>query len=275
MPASRPRLYLVVPLIVLLGSATSACSTLGSATESHEAAAMDEETWDPFEPFNRAMFSFNEKFDQWLLKPVARGYDRIVPDVVKLGVGNFFSNLLQPRVAVNDLLQGKFAQSGRDTGRFLVNSTVGILGFVDVAESVGLEPREEDWGQTFAVWGMRDGPYFVWPIIGPRYARDTLGFGFDWLSNPVTYVEPPAASWGLWSVNIVDTRARFLPSDRVIEQAAGDDKYIFIREAYRQRRRNLIYDGNPPKPSFFEDEPESGPPKPAATGESESPATPP
>jgi len=274
MPASRPAFPIVVLLIVLLGSVTSACTTLSSAPESRsDPASMDEETWDPFEPFNRAMFSFNEKFDQWLLKPVARGYDRVVPDVVKLGVGNFFSNLLQPRVAVNDLLQGKFAQSGRDTGRFLVNSTVGILGFVDVAESVGLEPREEDWGQTFAVWGMRDGPYFVWPIIGPRYARDTLGFGFDWLSSPVTYVEPPSASWGLWGVEIVDTRARFLPSDRVIEQAAGDDKYIFIREAYRQRRRNLIYDGNPPKPSFFEDEPESGPPKPAATGESASPAT--
>jgi phospholipid-binding lipoprotein MlaA len=144
---------------------------------------------------------------------------------VKQGVGNFFSNLTQPRVAVNDLLQGKFAQSGSDIGRFLMNSTVGILGFIDVAKSVGLEPNEEDWGQTFAAWGMHDGPYFVWPIIGPRYARDTLGFGFDFLSNPVTYVEPPAASWGLWGVDIVDIRARLLPSDAVIEQAAGEDKY--------------------------------------------------
>jgi phospholipid-binding lipoprotein MlaA len=195
-----------------------------------------------------------------------------MPDVAKQGVGNFFSNLVQPRVAVNDLLQGKFAQSGRDAGRFLVNSTVGILGLVDVAKSVGLEPKEEDWGQTFAVWGMRDGPYFVWPIIGPRYARDTLGFGFDWLSNPVTYVEPPAASWGLWGLDIVDTRARFLPAEKVLNQAMGDDKYIFIREAYRQRRRNLIYDGNPPKPSFFEDDTESSPPKPApASDASESP----
>jgi phospholipid-binding lipoprotein MlaA len=244
MPASRPAFPLVVLLAVLLGSATSACTTLSSAPESRESASLDEETWDPFEPFNRAMFTFNEKFDDWLLKPVAKGYDWVMPDIVKQGVGNFFSNLTQPRVAVNDLLQGKFAQSGSDIGRFLMNSTVGILGFIDVAKSVGLEPNEEDWGQTFAAWGMHDGPYFVWPIIGPRYARDTLGFGFDFLSNPVTYVEPPAASWGLWGVDIVD-----------------------IREAYRQRRRNLIYDGNPPKPTFFDDEPENTPAKPVPASE--------
>ena len=259
MSLSRPALV----LLVVLATATSGCTTLGTTLESNLApAALDEETWDPFEPFNRAMFSFNEKFDQWLLKPVAKGYDWVTPGLVQQGVGNFFSNLIQPRVALNDLLQGKFTQSARDAGRFLVNTTAGVLGLVDVAKYIGLEPKEEDWGQTFAAWGVGDGPYFVWPIIGPRYARDTLGFGFDYLSNPITYVEPPAASWGLWGVDIVDTRARFLPADKVIDQAAGDDKYVFIREAYRQRRRNLIYDGNPPKPSFFEDEAESKPAKP-------------
>ena len=262
MAPSRPAFHFLVLLVLLTGFATSACTTLGTtpATE----AAIDEETWDPFEPFNRAMFSFNEKFDQWLLKPVARGYDWVMPGVAKQGVGNFFSNLIQPRVALNDLLQGKFTESARDLGRFVVNTTAGVLGFVDVGKYIGLDPKEEDWGQTFAVWGMGDGPYFVWPIIGPRMARDTLGFGFDLLSNPVTYVEPPAASWGLWGVDIVDTRARFLPAEKVLEQAMGDDKYVFIREAYRQRRRNLIYDGNPPKPAFFDDEPAvSAPPKPA------------
>ena len=260
---SVPRPALIV-FVVLLAFATTACTTFGVTPEAKTAAAtLDEETWDPFEPFNRAMFSFNEKFDQWLLKPVARGYDWAMPGLAKQGVGNFFSNLIQPRVALNDLLQGKFTQSALDTGRFLVNSTVGILGFVDVAKSLGLEPREEDWGQTFAVWGLGDGPYFVWPIIGPRYARDTLGFGFDWASNPVTYVNSTAASAGLWSLDITDTRARFLPAEKVIDQAAGDDKYVFIREAYRQRRRNLIYDGNPPKPVFFDDEAESKPAKSA------------
>ncbi len=261
MSVSRPALVL---LVVLLAFATSACTTPGGTPESKAApAALDEETWDPLEPFNRAMFTFNEKFDQWLLKPVARGYDRLLPDVVKQGVGNFFSNLIQPRVALNDLLQGKFAQSGRDTGRFLVNSTVGILGFVDVAKVIGLEPKEEDWGQTFAVWGAGDGPYFVWPIIGPRFLRDTFGFGLDWFSNPVNHIQDPYTSWGLWGVDVVDTRARLLPVDKVIEQAAGDDRYVFFREAYRQRRRSLIYDGNPPKPVFVDDEAESTPPKPA------------
>lgn len=270
MIVARPVLPVYVLLALLMGIATSACTTL-STTKMTE-AELDEETWDPFEPFNRAMFTFNEKFDQWLLKPAAKGYDWAMPGLAKQGIGNFFSNLVQPRVAVNDLLQGKFVQSGRDTGRFLVNSTIGILGFVDVAKSIGLEPKEEDWGQTFAVWGLKDGPYFVWPIIGPRFARDTLGFGFDWLSNPVTYVEPQAASWGLWSVDIIDSRARFLPAEKVLEQAMGSDKYIFIREAYRQRRINLIHDGNPPKPSFFDDEPEKISPKPVTGVEPDRPA---
>lgn len=261
MSVSRPLFSLLMLLLVF---ATSACTTMGAKPES-AASVEEEEAWDPFEPFNRAMFAFNEKFDAWLLKPTAKGYDFILPGPVKRSIGNFFSNLIQPRVAVNDLLQGKGKQSARDAGRFLVNSTAGVLGFFDVARHLGLEAREEDWGQTFAVWGVGGGPYFVWPIIGPRYLRDTVGFGFDWLSNPVTYIDDPYTSWGLWGLDIVDTRARFLPADKVIEQAAGDDKYVFIREAYRQRRRNLIYDGNPPKPVFIDDEAEAPAPKPGAT----------
>jgi len=252
-------------LTLLLALATSACTTFGGGREA-AVTPEDEETWDPVEPFNRAMFVFNEKFDAWLLKPTAKGYAFIFPRPVKRSVGNFFSNLIQPRVALNNLLQGKSQQSARVVGRFVVNSTVGVLGLFDVARHMDLEAQEEeDWGQTFAVWGVRAGPYFVWPIIGPRYLRDTVGFGFDWLSNPVTYVQDPALGWGLWVLDVVDTRARFLPADKVIKQAAGDDKYVFIREAYRQRRRNLIYDGNPPKPAFLEEEEESPAAKPTAT----------
>lgn len=242
--------------MVLLVLALMLAGCAGTGVRENADTVRDEETWDPFEGFNRAMFTFNEKFDAWLLKPVAKGYDWLLPGPVKTGVGNFFSNLFQPAVAVNDLLQGKPADSGRDTGRFLLNSTVGLLGFIDVAKSVGLEPREEDWGQTFAVWGVGEGPYFVWPIIGPRYLRDTVGWGFDWVSHPVTYLDP-VPSWSARSLDIVDTRARLLPAEKVLDQAAGDDKYIFIREAYRQRRQSLIYDGNPPKPKFFEEEPEN------------------
>jgi phospholipid-binding lipoprotein MlaA len=243
-----PRLLSVILLSVVLGGC------VGVGVRDEVAETYDEETWDPFEGFNRAMFSFNEKFDAWLLKPVAKGYDWALPGPVKSGVGNFFSNLFQPAVAVNDLLQGKPGQSARDTGRFVLNTTVGVFGLFDVAKSAGLEPKEEDWGQTFAVWGAGEGPYFVWPIIGPRYLRDTFGWGVDWVSHPVTYLDP-VPSWSARSLEIVDTRARLLPAEKVLDQAAGDDKYIFIREAYRQRRRNLIYDGNPPKPKFFEDEP--------------------
>lgn len=248
-------------VLLVLASMLTGCAGNSSVRESAD-TVQDEETWDPFEPFNRAMFSFNEKFDAWLLKPVAQGYDWILPAPVKSGVGNFFSNLFQPAVAVNNLLQGKPGDSGRDVGRFLLNSTVGLLGFIDVAKSVGLEPHDEDWGQTLAVWGVGNGPYFVWPIIGPRYLRDTLGWGLDWASSPVTYLDP-VPSWSARSLDIVDTRARLLPAEKVLNQAAGDDKYIFIREAYRQRRQSLIYDGNPPKPKFFDDEPENGNGKPA------------
>lgn len=237
----------IVPLLVML--VLGGCAGAGART-----GADDEETWDPAEPFNRAMFTFNEKFDDWLLKPVAKGYDWLLPVPVKHGVGNFFTNLIQPAAAVNNLLQGKPRDSAKDLGRFVVNSTIGVLGIMDVARDIGLEPREEDWGQTFAVWGIGEGPYFVWPIIGSRSLRETFGWGFDWASNPVTYLNP-VPSWSARSVDIVDTRARLLPAEKVIDQAAGEDKYIFIREAYRQRRRSLQYDGNPPKPKFFDDEP--------------------
>ena len=251
----RPTLVLFVALLMFVGSIRM---TLGATPAS--AAALDEETWDPIEPLNRFTSDFNGKFDRWLLKPVAKGYDRVMPSVGKQGVGNFISNLAQPRVAVNSLLQGNFTQSARDGGRFLMNSTVGIFGFIDVARSVGLEPKDEDFGQTFAVWGVGEGPYIVLPLLGPSNARDTVGLGLEHslMALPLS----SAAKLGLWGTEMVDTRARFLPAEKVLEQAAGDDNYIFVREAYRQRRRNLIYDGNPPKPVFVDDEAESVPPKP-------------
>lgn len=256
----RPTLVLFVALLMFVGSNRMA---LGATPAS--AAALDEETWDPIEPLNRFTSDFNGKFDRWLLKPVAKGYDRVMPSVGKQGVGNFISNLAQPGVAVNSLLQGNFTQSARDGGRFLMNSTVGIFGFIDVARSVGLEPKDEDFGQTFAVWGVGEGPYIVLPVFGPRNARDSVGFVFDLASNPATYYGfhvNSAAGLALTGTDIVNTRARLLPAEKVLEQAAGDDNYIFVREAYRQRRRNLIYDGNPPKPVFVDDEAESVPPKP-------------
>lgn len=209
---------------------------------------------DPFEGFNRAMFTFNEKFDAWLLKPVAQIYDTLLPGLVKTGVSNVFRNLRQPSVILNDVLQGKVEAAMEDTSRLLLNSTVGLLGLFDVASEAGIPLRDEDFGQTLAVWGVGPGPYFVWPIIGPRTTRDTVGWVGDILTLPTTYIDDEAERWQAYGLELVDRRRLALPAEKVLEAAAGEDKYLFVREAYRQRRQYLIYDGRPPRPEFFDDE---------------------
>jgi len=247
---SNPRRYaMLLPLIC--AALLSACSTTGAGGR----GAADDDDNDPLEGFNRTVFGFNESFDKSILKPVARGYNAALPDVLKLSIANFFRNLLQPTVAINALLQGKLTQSGQDAARFVINTTIGIGGLFDAAQSFDLPANDEDFGQTLGVWGVADGPYLVFPILGPRNLRDGVGWIVDQFTYPLNYHDERALIWGGRSLDIVDTRARFLPSDAVLEQAAGDDKYLFIREAYRQRRRNLIYDGNPPREEFFLDEP--------------------
>ncbi len=244
----NPRRFFLMVLLVCAGL-LNACSTTGT-----ERVAADDDN-DPFEGFNRGVFAFNERFDEFILKPVARGYDAVLPDGVKASVTSFFSNLFMPTVVVNDLLQGKLSQSGQDAARFVINTTMGIVGLFDPASDFGLPANEEDFGQTLGVWGVADGPYLVLPILGPRNLRDGVGWIADQFTYPLNYSDNNSVVWGGRVLDIVDTRARFLPSDKVLEQAAGDDKYLFVREAYRQRRRNLIYDGNPPKDEFFLDEP--------------------
>ncbi len=233
-------------------------STRGAAAPVPE----DDAENDPFERFNRAMFVFNEKFDAWLLKPAAEFYDAAAPRLVKIGVSNFFSNLRQPVVVLNGFLQGKVEEGFDGTSRFLLNSSFGVLGIFDLATDLGNPAREEDFGQTLAVWGVGPGPYFVWPIIGPRYARDTVGWGVDFLTHPVTQVNDDTRRWTAYGVELVDTRRQLIPADKVLEAAAGEDKYLFVREAYRQRRQYLIYDGRPPRPEFFEEEPPNNNAKP-------------
>jgi phospholipid-binding lipoprotein MlaA len=214
-------------------------------------------TWDPLERFNRAMFTFNEHFDRYLMKPVAKGYRAVVPRVVRRGVANFFSNLGEPITIVNDLLQGKPRQAGSDSARFLINSTLGVFGLIDVATHMGLQKNDEDFGQTLAVWGVGDGPYLVLPILGPSNFRDGFGRAVDYY-----YFYPPAYGDSgtrskLAVMGAVSTRAQLLDATDILEQAAGEDPYIFLREFYRQRRRHLVHDGSPPLevPEFlFEDE---------------------
>ncbi|HEX8962095.1 MAG TPA: VacJ family lipoprotein [Rhodocyclaceae bacterium] len=201
---------------------------------------------DPIEGFNRAMFSFNEGLDKAIIKPVAQGYDYALPQPVKTGVTNFFGNIADVFIAVNNLLQGKLPEAASDAGRFAVNTTVGILGFIDVASDMGLEKHDEDFGQTFGRWGVGPGPYVVIPFFGPRDARDTAGLVLDVKADPVANYSHVATRNTLLAVRVENDRANLLPADKVIEEAALD-KYSYIRDGYLQRRRNLVYDGNPPR----------------------------
>lgn len=206
----------------------------------------EENPRDPYEGFNRSMFAVNEAVDKFTAKPVAQAYDMVTPLPVKAGVGNFFGNVGDLWIGANSAMQGKFGDAGVDLGRLLINSTVGIFGFFDVASELGLEKHEEDFGQTVAVWGVGDGGYMFWPIIGPRTVRDTAGWFVDSYADPVWRARPIATRNSLVALRFVDIRASLLPAEKVVEEAALD-KYAYIRDAYLQRRRNQIFDGRPPR----------------------------
>ncbi len=212
---------------------------------------------DPLEGFNRAMYRFNDGFDRYVGKPVARGYDWLLPDFVQIGISNFFLNLRTPIVIVNDVLQGKGADAMSDTGRFLLNTTLGLGGLLDPGTSLGLPRHVEDYGQTFARWGMGEGPYVVWPFFGPSTLRDSIGLVPGWYTHPATYVEDSTTFWGLYVLEAMDLRAQLLDTTDILEQAAGQDPYVFVRESFRQHRNYLIHDGNPPRElpeGLFEDD---------------------
>lgn len=201
---------------------------------------------DPIEGFNRAMFAFNEGLDSAIVKPVAKGYDAVLPSPIKTGVTNFFSNIEDLFIGVNNLLQGKVPEAFSDLGRVVINSTVGLLGVIDFASDAGLEKHEEDFGQTFGRWGVGNGAYVVIPVFGSRTARDTVGLILDVATDPVANHHPERTRDIALVLRLVNDRANLLPADKVIEEAALD-KYSYMRDAYLQRRRNLIHDGNPPR----------------------------
>jgi phospholipid-binding lipoprotein MlaA len=207
---------------------------------------------DPLEGFNRAMFAFNDALDAVAIKPVAQGYEAVMPAPLRTGVTNFFANIADLFIGINNLLQGKPEQALSDLGRVVINSTIGILGLFDVASEAGLEKHEEDFGQTFGRWGVGDGAYLVLPFFGPRTVRDTVGLALDVKTDPVAHLSDVATRNSLLALRLIDNRADLLPADKVIEQAALD-KYSYVRDGYLQRRRNLIYDGNPPRSLDNED----------------------
>ena len=201
---------------------------------------------DPWQGFNRGAFAFNESVDRHVLKPVAQAYVGVTPSFVRTGVNNFFGNIADAWTGVNQLLQGKPREAISDMGRVLLNSTMGVLGLWDVASQVGVEKHDEDFGQTLAVWGLPSGPYLVLPFFGPSSARDgpALFVNPAWSSYKEAFSSEPAY-WATLGLDAVRIRANLLPADNLLEEAAID-KYAFIRDLWRQRRRSQVYDGNPP-----------------------------
>ncbi len=192
---------------------------------------------DPIEPFNRAMYHFNDKFYFWILKPVTQGYKFLVPTPLRTGVKNFFYNLITPVRMVNCILQGKFYSAGTEFTRFVINSTVGILGFVDPAQNYPmLKAKEEDLGQTFGNYGIGNGFYIVWPFLGPSTLRDTVGMTGDLFLNPVNYVRPAEAALGITAYEKVNTTSFYIGDYEAIKEASLDP-YSAIRDAYIQNRK--------------------------------------
>ena len=236
------RLAAVIPLTLVVAVSVAGCATTHGRTDPQ----------DPWEGFNRSMFEFNQTLDKALIRPIAEWYQKVTPDPIDRSVTNFFGNLNDVLVVMNDLLQFKLEQAVSDLGRIVANTTFGVLGLFDVATRFGLEKHDEDLGQTMGYWGMDTGPYLVLPVLGPSSLRDTVGRAGEFALSPLEIFDEPTR-WTLRGVHAVDLRADLLSVTRVAETAALDE-YVFVRDAYLQRRQYLVYDGTPPPLSFEDDE---------------------
>jgi phospholipid-binding lipoprotein MlaA len=247
-PLARVRAVAVCGLVSL--SLLAGCATNGNPR-------------DPLEGLNRGIYHFNDGVDNLIVKPAAIIYRGVVPQFARTGVSNFFANINDVIVALNNLLQGKLTQALSDVGRIAVNTTAGLLGVIDVATEIGLEKHNEDFGQTLGYWGIGDGPYLVLPFIGPSSLRDGVGWLVDFYTDPITYVDPSRDRNILWGTRFLSRRTELLDTSTILDTAALDP-YEFLRDAYLQRRRNLVYDGNPP-PSTDDDIEIKVKPKPGAS----------
>ena len=206
---------------------------------------------DPFEKFNRGVYAFNDTVDRAVIKPVAQGYSTITPNPVKTMVNNFFSNLDDVVVTANDLLQFKFKQAASDGARVVFNSTFGLLGLINVTDR--LEKHNEDFGQTLGYWGMPSGPYLMLPVLGPSSIRDGTGRYADGFVSVIANTRHVPTRNSAWAAEGLNTRAGLLEQEKVLDEAVID-RYSFIRDAYLMRRQSLVYDGNPPRQKFDDDE---------------------
>lgn len=231
-------LYMLVGVLTLSG-----CATTKAGDQKFVASKAD-----PYEGFNRKIYLFNDNVDNYIAEPISDVYRWITPQFMQTGVFNFFNNLKNINVVINDVLQAKFKQSAADTGRFAMNSTLGLLGVFDVAKSVGLEQNNEDFDQTLAVWGVPRGSYWVVPFLGPVTTRGIPGAVFDTAANPSSYVGAPVQL-----LSLLNTRANAEGSLKFIDEAALDP-YVFTRESFLQWRHSLATDGKSQGISDFEDE---------------------
>jgi len=232
-----PRAMLWIALLLLSGCATAPGRTTND---------------DPLQGFNRGVYKFNTVVDNATLKPVAKGYQKITPQWMRTGVSNFFSNLGEPWTMVNELFQGKPKAMGQQTGRFLVNTVLGVGGLFDVASKMNLPGSNEDFGQTLAVWGVPSGPYVMLPLLGPSNIRDGFGRVPDYFGHPLTYVNLHwKARTELQVTSAVSARERLLGIEGTLDKAY--DKYGVIRDVWVQQREYQIYDGNPPQPKDDEE----------------------
>jgi phospholipid-binding lipoprotein MlaA len=206
---------------------------------------------DPFESFNRGVFNFNDSIDKAALKPLAQSYDTAMPAVGKTLIRNFFSNLDDVVVTANDLLQLKFKQAFSDGSRVVFNSTFGMLGLIDVTSR--LEKHNEDFGQTLGFWGVPSGPYLMLPLLGPSSLRDATGLAVDTVPSQMKQINPISTRGAAYTVKAIDSRSRYLSAEKFLDEA-GLDRYDFLRSAYLERRQSLVYDGEPPRKKFEEED---------------------
>jgi phospholipid-binding lipoprotein MlaA len=233
--------------VALLTLALAGCASTGAASSAEPRAR----NHDPIEGFNRGVYKFNDAIDTHALRPVAVAYRDHTPRWLQTGVGNFFQNLFYPTTIGNQFLQGKFKEGGQDVARFVINTTLGWGGVLDVASGARLPVHDEDSGQTLGKWGVPPGPYLVIPLLGPATLRDTPARVADTYLQPFRWYNADNERWFSLALSLVDKRASLLPLDRLIDEAY--DPYAFIRDAYLQRREYAVHDGNPPTDAADDD----------------------
>ena len=244
-------------MLVVLVAFLSGCAG-APAGDDDEAPVRAE--YDPLEPLNRSLYNINDAVDRVTLKPIARGYKAVVPEFARRGVTNFSRNLFTPRSALNNFLQGKPGPGFSELGRFIINTTLGVGGLIDFATAQGMPEYDEDFGQTFAVWGIPEGPYLFIPILGPNTLLDAVSTPLNIIADPLYHYDNSSVRDKVYALRTIDLRMRLLTAETLLEDSK--DPYLTLRESYLQNRRFQVHDGNPPSSEeeddlfeeFFEEE---------------------